>query len=273
MPTSLINGVRIYCEQHGQTGPPLVLVHGSWSDHNDWNRVVPHLAASFRVFTYDRRGHSGSARVPLGSTIQEDVDDLAALIAANGLAPAHVVAHSFGGVIALRLATQQPDVFASLNIHEPPLIGMLESEPMFPVFVETVGQVVKDLRAGRFEDGARRFVDHVAMGPGAWDALKPDTRELFLANASTFIDEAEEPDSLRPVGFDRLAGFPRPALLTNGSQSPLFYMPIIEQVAALLPRAERHTFCGSGHVPQATQPQEFVKVIREFVRRAGNARG
>ncbi|RPJ53627.1 MAG: alpha/beta hydrolase [Acidobacteria bacterium] len=268
MPTSVINGVGIYWERHGQSGPPLVLVHGSWSDHNDWNRVVPPLATSYRVFGYDRRGHSQSERVPFGSVIQEDADDLASLIRTLALEPAHVIGASFGGVIALRLATQQPALFASLSIHEPPLIGVLEDHPAFPAFTYTVGQVAVDLRAGKLEEAARRFVENVALGPGAWDALKADTRELFLANALTFVDEVEEPDSLRPVGFERLAAFGHPVLVTNGTESPAFYRPIVEQVVAALPHAERYTFRGAGHVPQASQPQEFVRVIGGFVRRA-----
>lgn len=268
MPVTRINGIGLYWERHGASGPPIVLVHGSWSDHQDWNRVVPPLASSFRVLTYDRRGHSQSERLPPGGVIQDDVEDLAALIREQAMEPVHVVANSFGGVVALRLATQQPHLFASLSLHEPPLMGMLEGHPAFPVFVERVRGVVEALRARRYEDGARQFVDSVALGPGSWEALKPDTRDVFVENAGTFIDEAVERDSLRPIGFERLAAFRHPVLVTNGSLSPVFYVPIIEQVVAALPNAERYTFPASGHVPQATQPSEFVKVIGEFVKRA-----
>ncbi|WP_327133382.1 hypothetical protein OG311_23860 [Streptomyces sp. NBC_01343] len=37
-----VNGVDLYCEVVGE-GEPLVLVHGSWVDHETWQRVVPHL--------------------------------------------------------------------------------------------------------------------------------------------------------------------------------------------------------------------------------------
>jgi pimeloyl-ACP methyl ester carboxylesterase len=62
MPIDTINGVRIFWEQTGERGAPLVLVHGSWGDHHNWDAVVPALARTFRVFTYDRRGHSQSER-------------------------------------------------------------------------------------------------------------------------------------------------------------------------------------------------------------------
>src|SRR5688572_32004292 len=76
MPISVINGIRIYSESHGE-GAPIVLVHGSWGDHHNWDRVVPGLARRFRTLTYDRRGHSQSERLASRGSIEEDVADLA----------------------------------------------------------------------------------------------------------------------------------------------------------------------------------------------------
>ena len=73
MAITFINGVRLFWEQHGDRGAPVVFVHGSWGDHHNWDAVVPAFARSFRVFTYDRRGHSQSERLPTQGTIEEDV--------------------------------------------------------------------------------------------------------------------------------------------------------------------------------------------------------
>lgn len=128
MPEAEVNGVRLYYELHGD-GEPLALVHGSWVVATSWGFVVPGLAQSFRVPVYDRRGHSRSERPSAPGNVDEDGDDLAALLEALDLAPAHVVTNSFGGNIALRLAAKRPDVFRSLSCHEPPLWGLLEGDP------------------------------------------------------------------------------------------------------------------------------------------------
>lgn len=104
MATAKVNGVRLYYELQGARQVPLVLVHGSWDSHRDWDLVVPALAESFRVLTYDRRGHSQSERLDGQGNVREDVADLAALIEHLGLAPAWVAGNSFGTSIALRLA-------------------------------------------------------------------------------------------------------------------------------------------------------------------------
>ena len=108
MSLSVVNGIQIYSEWHGQ-GAPLVLVHGSWGDHHNWDPVVPGLAREFRTLTYDRRGHSRSERLAGQGSIEEDVADLALLIATQHVAPAHVVGNSFGASIVLKLAAAQPD--------------------------------------------------------------------------------------------------------------------------------------------------------------------
>src|SRR6266478_5082426 len=110
MPMSMFNGVHLYSESRGDHGAPVVLVHGSWGDHHNWDPVVPGLARTFRVLTYDRRGHSQSERVTSQGSVDDDVADLAALITTSHLAPAHVVGNSFGAIISLKLALVRPDL-------------------------------------------------------------------------------------------------------------------------------------------------------------------
>jgi pimeloyl-ACP methyl ester carboxylesterase len=88
MATGNVNGVRLFYELSGTGEIPLVLVHGSWVSHHDWDFVVPSLADSFRVLTYDRRGHSESESLTRQGSIRKDVADLVALIEHLGLSPA-----------------------------------------------------------------------------------------------------------------------------------------------------------------------------------------
>jgi pimeloyl-ACP methyl ester carboxylesterase len=154
-----INGIELYWELSGQAGDPLVLVHGSWGDHGGWDRIVPTLARSFRVLTYDRRGHSRSERPTAQGSVREDVADLRALIEHLGLAPAHILGNSFGGSIVLRLAAERPDLFRSLLVHEPPLFGLLDDpagQQAFQTFQERIRVVVALLEKGQMEIRASR---------------------------------------------------------------------------------------------------------------------
>lgn len=265
MPTTIINGIRLFWEQRGRSGVPIVLVHGSWGDHHNWDTVVPALARTFRVFTYDRRGHSQSERLPTQGSIQEDVEDLAAFITANGLAPAHVAGNSFGAAITLKLAAAQPHLFASLSAHEPPLIGMIGDHPMFPAVRQRIGAVLTTLQSGDAESGARQFVETVALGPGMWDKLPPEMRKTFVFNAPTWVDEMKESERVMAVDLVRLAAFRQPMLLTRGDQSPPFFDAILDKIAEAVPSSQRYTFRGGGHVPHLTHPDEYVRVLTNFI--------
>jgi pimeloyl-ACP methyl ester carboxylesterase len=258
-----VNGVDLFIESSG-SGPPVVLVHGSWGDHHNWDAAVPLLARTCRVTTYDRRGHSASQRVGGQGSILEDVDDLAALIEQLGLAPVHVVGNSFGAIIALNLMIKRPDLIASATLHEPPLIGLLEGNSALAGIQQRFGAVMETLSSGRTEAGARQFVE-TALGPGVWEQLSPALRETFVFNASTWLDEMKEPGAFA-LDCDRLSSFGGPVLMSQGDQSPPFFAAILEQIAGALPRTQRHVFRGAGHVPHLTHPDDYALVVGNCIK-------
>lgn len=272
MAVAHVNGADLYHELHGE-GAPLVLVHGSWADAARWSPVLPGLAASFRVLVYDRRGHSRSEAPAGQGSFDEDGDDLAALLEHLALAPAHVVTSSAGGAIALRLACRRPELFRSLTCHEPPIWELLANDPEGLALVEAdrdaLASVASAIEAGEHEAAARQFVDEVAFGPGAWEhGLPPDVREMFVANAPTFLDELRDPDQFA-VDADALAALDVPVHLTQGTEGPPTYGRALDALEALLPRVSRESIEGAGHAPQATHPDAYVAMVTRAVGRTG----
>jgi pimeloyl-ACP methyl ester carboxylesterase len=266
-----VNGVRLYYELHG-SGEPLVLVHGSWGDARSWRFVVPGLAESFRVVVYDRRGHSRSERPDTPGSVDEDGDDLAALLEALDLAPAHVVTNSYGGNIALRLATRRPKVFRSLSCHEPPLWSLLEGDPESREILQrgarSLQAVGRRIAQGDHEGAARQFVEEVAFGPGAWEReLPPEMRAIFVDNAPTFLGELEDPNQLR-VDEAALSHLELPVRLTQGSESPPTFPAVIDRLVELIPRVSREIINGAAHVPQLTMPERYIRVTTRALQRA-----
>jgi pimeloyl-ACP methyl ester carboxylesterase len=269
MATATVNGVRLFYELNG-TGDVLVLVHGSWTSHHSWDLVVPRLAESFRVLTYDRRGHSDSERPAGQGSVREDVTDLAALIEHLKLGPAWVAGNSFGASITLRLAGARPDLFRGLLCHEPPLFSLLAQDPAVAPLLAEVAQritaVVERIAAGDHAGAAEQFVETVALGPGTWAHLPLEFQRTFIENAPTFLDEVNDPEQL---GFDPswMRGFSRPALLTLGDQSPPTFAPVVTKLAEALFRVEVGTFPGAGHIPHATHPDAYIEAILAFTRK------
>ena len=268
MPAEDINGTPIAYQTRG-AGEPLVLVHGAWVDGHAWDLVVPRLAESFVVVTYDLRGHGDSVLEPPGAgTVHDDVADLAALIERLDLGPSHVAGNSSGACIALRFTIEHPELVRSTLAHEPPMDQLLPADArrttMYQEYVAALAEVRALLEAGEHRLAAERFVDAVAIGPGAWASLPPQVQDIFVQHAPAFLAQVHDSDALE-LDLDALAAVSTPLLLSQGDQSPPIFAPIMEQIAALVTRAERRTLPAAGHVPHMTNPDDYVEMVTAFV--------
>jgi pimeloyl-ACP methyl ester carboxylesterase len=262
-----VNGLQIFHVLQGD-GPPLAFVHGAWGNHHNWDAVTPRFAESFTVLTYDRRGHSQSERASGQGSIAEDGDDLANMLKTLHLAPAHIVGSSSGASIVLHAAITHPEVFRSLTVHEPPMVGLLAGDPAFASLgaslTEAIESVLRLLRTSNYEEGARLFAETIAMGPRGWERLPDGARRTWIENAPTFLDESNDP-LIATIDLHALARLDMPMLLTHGDQSPAYFQAVVMKLAAALPAATVHCYEGAGHVPQLSHPDAYVQRVSAFL--------
>jgi pimeloyl-ACP methyl ester carboxylesterase len=262
MAIATVNGVQLHYETTG-TGVPLVLVHGSWGDARNWAPVIDPLAERFRVVSWDRRGHSRSPDSNGPGSRLQDAADLAALIEHISDEPVHVVGNSYGASITLTVVAARPDLVASAAVHEPPLFALLEDtqdEEVANALAAThsaIAAVIQLLEAGDHEGAAHRFVDTVALGPGAWDQLPDQIRHVFIANGPTYLDECRDPDALS-IESSALASTSIPLMLSHGTASPVLFPAVIRELSTLVPTAHVTVLAGAGHVPHTTHPNEWT---------------
>jgi pimeloyl-ACP methyl ester carboxylesterase len=257
-PTTMrIGGVDLHVEPPAGDGEPLVIVHGSWTDHTAFDAVAGPLARSFRVVRYDRRGHSRS-EYSGPAPRRRDEDDLAELIEALELAPAHLLGTSYGAVIALGLAVRRPELVRSVLAHEPPVLGLVPD----PEVEAQLASVHEQLAAGDRAGGTRRFFEELVLGPGSWERLPEPLRRAAVGNAQTFLDLRDEPD-WATLDVAALARLPRPVLITAGTASPqwLSHVPVAVADGAGIPTRR---IDGAGHSPHMTHPDALVRVVEDF---------
>ena len=266
MSTIEVNGVRLHVSEAG-AGEPLVLVHGSWVDRQSWAAVEEDLARSFHVFSYDRRGHSGSSDGAWPGERRDDEEDLSALIEALGVGPVHVVANSFGTSVALGTAARRPDLVRSVCGHEPPLVGLIPDNPAVRQVGAAFASVVQIIGTGDHEAAARTFTE-IVVGPGAFDDMSADEQAVMIGNARAFAGETQQPD-FAIVDLDALAAADIPVLLSQGGQSPPLFRAIVARIAGAVPDVRVRTFADAGHVPHRTHAEEYVAAVTEWV--AGHA--
>lgn len=112
----ICNGVAINYRSVGK-GSDVILIHGLATNHAFWRfEVLFSLAKDFRVTVFDLRGHGYSDMPPSGYTSADMAEDLHCLLNHLNISQAHLIGHSFGGLIALHYATLYPDRVVSLTI-------------------------------------------------------------------------------------------------------------------------------------------------------------
>jgi pimeloyl-ACP methyl ester carboxylesterase len=120
------------------------------------------------------------------------------------------------------------------------------------------------------EAGTRHFVETIAGGPGGWDRIPPDTRQSYVFNAPTWLDETRDPDAFT-VDVSALRRFAGPVRLTVGEKSPSFFRLVVDAIARNLPHAEVHMFRGAGHVPHVSHSHEYLESLNRFMRGSAGA--
>mgnify|MGYP001431407781 CR=1 FL=1 len=116
-------GVLEVRDKGPRSGPPVLLLHGFPQDSRCWNEVVPFLTkAGLRSLAPDQRGYAPGAVPKDVSAYRVDalVADAVSVLDSLGLERAHVVGHDWGGAVAWRLGTTQPERVASLTVLSTP---------------------------------------------------------------------------------------------------------------------------------------------------------
>jgi pimeloyl-ACP methyl ester carboxylesterase len=236
-----------------ESQPRLLLVHGSVVNADlTWNAQKP-LASRFDLVAPNRRGF------PPGPEVEHvDFEDESLWFEPLLEPGAHVVGHSYGGVIALLLAARRPELVRSLTVVEPPAFGAARGIPAADEFIARIEEHWTD---GSRDDPAaflRGFLALVGSSPPPGEF----TPEL-LQGARTLL--VERPPSEALIPFDELARAPFPKLVVSGGHSPAF-----EAVCDVLEErlgAHRAVLPGAGHSVQRLG-QPFNELLADFVERA-----
>lgn len=269
MPKIDANGVELHYEAHGTEGDPAVLVHGSWVDLRSWRAVVPGLAASMQVLAYDRRGHGQSSFSPRAHALQSDAADLGALLEATDHYPAHLVGHSYGAMVALRLAVERPELVRSLSLHEPPYLGLLDDDPATEPEARRMRAALhaeqERIRIGDPEGAARDLFGIFAGDASAWERFRPETRAELLRYAPRWLEEFTDPATERPPAEPGLHELLVPILLTEGTVSPAFLRRMTGALERALSNSIVRRLRDAGHDPQITHPDLYVATLIAFL--------
>jgi pimeloyl-ACP methyl ester carboxylesterase len=273
----LVDGLSIDVVGEGE---PVVLLHGAlgWGAQTFAEQYV--LADSYRLHVVDRRGygaspHQGEVGWPV------DVPDLLSLL--ESLGGAHVLGHSYGGVVALIAAGRRPDLVRSLVVVEPPMYGISEHPEAQSLTEDLWGLADR----APHQDGAAFFADWADLVLG----LHPRLISITV-NSWTDLDriaaEATRIEAMPldpPVDWDGVRGISGATVVVSGGWPPETVRASTDprrlRAATAFQETAREVadrvgvsvteFAESGHNPQITQPAEFNGLLRHVWASRGHA--
>ncbi|MBD0349010.1 MAG: alpha/beta fold hydrolase [Thermoleophilia bacterium] len=249
-------------------GPPVLLVHGLGGAAATWIAVAPPLAERHRVVVPDLPGHGGSSPVPALPNLNPFADAVEALLRREEAAPAAVVGHSLGGVVALRLALRHPDLVNAVVLAGAAGITSATRLAETALTFSTLVQPGRRLARFRRSIARSRFLRQAVFGGwGASDAaaLPTSVVEAFLAGPPLHTDVASAAAALvRDDPRAELGGVRCRCLVLWGARDSQVPVGDAFEYARRL-GADLRVIADCGHLLIGERPGACVDAIEDFL--------
>lgn len=263
MPLIRVNGIELFYDLSGPEGAPVIVFSNSLgTDLSMWDAQAAALSETFRCLRYDTRGHGRSQVVDAPFTIDDLAHDLAGLLDGLGIARAHVVGLSLGGMTGQVLALLHPDkvdrlVLCATSAHMPP--ANLWQERADIVRLKGMAAVA-DSVIGRW------FTPQSQGGAGA-----ARTRAGLLATDPVGYGRACEAIGAMDLR-GRIGAIAAPTLVVAGADDPATPVAMSEEICRLIAGAALAVVPAAAHLIAVEQPGALTSHIAAFLAPAGERR-
>lgn len=229
-------------------GKPILFIHGLGGRKEAWQAQLE-IASTHRLICVDLRGH-GETELDVGLTLRNFASDVAELLTYLNVKSAHICGLSLGGIVALELYRQRPDLVAGLI-----LANTTAFIPHFASFGLSESE-----RAHR--DGT--LID-VILARGFYDkSRREEARHAFKIRGS-YMESAHA--AVGANYLPMLYGIRKPTLLIGSANDAV--TPVVGNLSAMqffMPRAKTVIFERTGHLSNIERASEFNACLRDFVR-------
>jgi pimeloyl-ACP methyl ester carboxylesterase len=261
MPFIRVGSHELYVEVLGD-GPAVVMHSGLGGDHRAFALHAKQLAERFRVVVFDPRDAGRSAPATAPYSTADMAADIAGIIEQIDAAPAHVVGHSLGGMVAQELAIERPELVRSLIL----VSTHAGATPWRAALVESWITLRHRTTLAEFTRCTLPWL----VAPGFYNSAAQ------IEGLVRFADRHPNPQS--PDAFERQAragiahetaqrlGEIRHESLVLVGQRDIVNPPEIASIVAHgIPRSQLHLLPEVGHLPHIEQPTEFRQLIERWI--------
>jgi pimeloyl-ACP methyl ester carboxylesterase len=253
----------------GGAGAPVVLLHGLGGGALNWVELLPALAERHRVVVPDLPGHGRSGRLPPRASMSAYADAVGALIEHEQAAPALLAGHSFGGLVALRLAQRRPELVRGLLLAAPAGIGSGTRAVRAAVVVTGIVRPSRWVAPFRHRYASRLWYRRALFRP--W--FVSDALSLSPGAAIGFLEGATEHMDVRTAGRALVLDDPRrdleqircPVTILWGARDPQLPLEDAFEYTRRL-RARLRVVADCGHLVIGEAPHACLDALDELAR-------
>ena len=267
MPTLMIGSTALHYREHG-SGEMLLLIHSAGNTGAQWDALSDLLGEEFHLLAPDLYDCGGTGAWPRHRPMS--FDDEAALLA--GLLDriqgrVHLVGHSFGGGVALRLAASHGERIRSLTLIEPAAYQVIREvgrEDLWLEFLRVKNCFQAAALRGDHEAAWQPFFDYYCGQSGSWRSLPNPVRTAIMqkTQAQLNVYAAQETNPTRLADIKRLSC---PTLAIHGALTTLPEAGLCAVIAANAARGRSAAVEGAGHMLPLTHAAVVAQLIREHV--------
>lgn len=257
--------MELWHQWAGEGEPPVLLVHAGICDCGMWDPQWESLPARHRTVRLDLRGYGHSELPPEGFSHAADVIELLDRL---DLGPVALVGASFGGLVSLDVAVARPDLVQRLVLVAPAMPGHEWSALVRESFAEEEDSLESGDLDGAVEVNLRTWVDGPGRSPEAVPAgLRSRVGEMQRRAFERQLPVWELAEDVLTVEdlAERIGEIAVPTLVITGSED----VPDMEAIAARLGSeiagARREVIAGAAHLPNLERPEEFDRLVLEFL--------
>lgn len=258
-----INGVLLHYRLAGpKCAPVVVLANSLGTDARIWDGVIAKLAETYRVLSYDKRGH-GLSDIPTGDySLDDHLDDLFGLVDHLGIVRFALGGVSVGGLIAQGAALRAPERLAAVAICNSAAKSgdhAFWTARMKAVLDNGVASIADGIMERWFSPQFRaERVDELA----GW-------RNMFLR--SDAAGYAATCATLRDADLrEKIGAIALPTLFVAGEQDLAMPVVQVQAAAGAVAGARFEIFPGVGHIPSIEAPEKLANLLEEFFKGAGH---
>ncbi len=243
-----------------EDGPVVVFANSLGTDLRLWDPILPHLPAGLRIIRFDKRGHGLSTCPPAPYTMGALISDTERLLDYLDVKDCLFVGLSIGGMIAQGLAVKRLDLVRAVVLSN---TGAKIGTP------DLWNARIADVESG----GIEKLADAVMERWFSADFRALPELELWRNMLTRQEAQGYIGCSAAISGTDFYSTTSRlslPALGIAGAEDGSTPPDLVRETVDLIPGSDFHLIRKAGHLPCVEQPEEFAKILSEFMTRIGH---